>query len=234
MSHVPKTDAPRRWLRALGVGAAGLLVGTILAVPNGPSASATADDEAAFVAGLNQVRAGVGLPPLAVNSELTVLSRQHSQVMADAGSIFHADPISGGFTGSWQKMGENVGVGANVQVLIDAFVASPGHYANIVDPSFGEVGVGVVWKDGALYTTHRFVQSGDPPPATTTAAPSTATTPGTAPPTTSTPSTPSTTTPSTATGQGDSEAPPEPAPSRPAVTKGRIEAILELLDLIGT
>ena len=227
MSHVWKTDAPRRRrLRAIGIVAAGLLVGVILAVPTGPSASATADDEAGFVSGLNQVRASVGLPPLTVNSELTVLTRQHSQVMADAGSIFHADPISGGFTGSWQKMGENVGVGANVQVLIDAFVASPGHYANIVDPSFDEVGVGVVWKDSALYTTHRFVQSGDPPPATTTAAPSTTTTPGTASPTT--------TTPSTTTGPSDSEEPPEPAPSRPTVTKGRIEAILELLDLIGT
>jgi hypothetical protein len=118
----------------------------------------TAGDEAAFVAAINEVRAGVGLPALTVNSQLVTLARSHAQVMADAGEIFHADPISAGFTGSWTKLGENVGVGASVPVLVDAFVASPGHYANIIDPGFTQVGVGVVWKDGALYTTHRFLQ----------------------------------------------------------------------------
>ena len=83
---------------------------------------------------------------------------------------------------------------------MNAFIASPGHYANIVDPEFTHIGVGVVWDGSRLFTTHRFMklQSQAPTttttvaPTTTTSAPSpTSTQPGdttatTAPPTPST------------------------------------------------
>ncbi|RMH76738.1 MAG: CAP domain-containing protein, partial [Actinomyces sp.] len=163
---------------------------TIRAVPDlapKPVAAAPADDEAAFVAALNQVRAGVGLPPLQVDPELTALARQWAQTMADAGHIFHASSLSAGVTTPWLKLGENVGVGANVEVLVDAFVASPGHYANIVDPAYTRIGVGVVYAGSALYTAHRFMQPAGAPPPTTTAPPTTAPSTTTAPPPTTTP-----------------------------------------------
>ncbi len=69
------------------------------------SAAATAAEESAFVTALNQVRAENGLPGLTVNTELSNLSRGHAQVMADAGEIFHASPISEGYTGAWSKFG---------------------------------------------------------------------------------------------------------------------------------
>ncbi|MEM8745709.1 MAG: CAP domain-containing protein [Actinomycetota bacterium] len=199
-------------------------------------AAATPVDEADFVAALNQVRADAGLPPFTVNTELSNLSRSHAQVMADAGEIFHASPISAGYTGPWSKIGENVGVGANVSVLVDAFVASPGHYANIIDPAFTEVGVGVVWRDSALYTTHRFLQvPGDTNPAPpTTVAPTTTAAP--APTTTAAPS-PTTTTPSptTTTAPAPTSSPaPVVALDPPSISAARIEALLGLLDLVGT
>ena len=188
-----------------------------------PEAAATASDEAAFVAALNEVRIDNGLPPFIVNVELANLSRAHSQVMADAGEIFHADPISAGYSGPWSKIGENVGVGANVEVLVDAFVASPGHYANILDPAFTEIGVGVVWKDSALYTTHRFLQVLRDPPTTT------------APPTTTTTVPPSTTTvgPATTTTTAPPPSTP-PALDPPDVDADRIVALLEMIEQVGT
>lgn len=193
-------------------------IGSLLWNPPEP-VSASAGDESAFVAALNQVRAENGLPAFTVNAELSDLSRGHAQVMADAGEIFHANPISGGYSGPWQKLGENVGVGANVQVLVDAFVASSGHFANIIDPSFTQIGVGVVWKDSALYTTHRFLQLPGAP--TTTAPPTTA--PAT-PVTTVPPPPPTTTAPATTI-------PPLP---EPAITAERVIALLEMLDQVGT
>jgi hypothetical protein len=190
-------------------------------------AAATANDEAAFVAALNGVRAANGLPAFSVNSELSTLSRGHSQVMADAGEIFHASPISSGYSGSWAKLGENVGVGANVNVLVDAFIASSGHFANIIDPSFTQVGVGVVWRDSALYTTHRFLQLPGAVPATT-APPTPTAPPVTAPPTTTAPPVPPVTAPPAPT---TTTIPPLPAP---AITAGRVVALLEMLDAIGT
>ncbi|MFQ5558711.1 MAG: CAP domain-containing protein, partial [Acidimicrobiales bacterium] len=73
-----------------------MVVVPVRALGEDPSAAAGPDDEAAFVAAINAVRADVGLPALTVSSELTALARAHAQLMADATEIFHADPISAG------------------------------------------------------------------------------------------------------------------------------------------
>lgn len=151
----------------------GVVANPAQASPADPSA-----DEAQFVALLNRTRARGGLPPLTVDGELTALARAWAQHQADDGHISHANPISAGVTADWLKLGENVGTGGNVQVVMDAFIASPGHYANIMDPEFTKVGVGVVWVGNALYTTHRFmklapVAAPDPTPQEAAPAPAT-------------------------------------------------------------
>jgi uncharacterized protein YkwD len=147
-----------------------LLAGVAPAVATPASASPDnpAADEARFVSLLNQTRARGGLPPLTVDNRLTPLARDWAEHMANGGCadgrrICHADPISAGLDAPWVKLGENVGVGPSVDAVMDAFIKSAGHYANIMDPAFTRVGVGVVWVDGAMYTTHRFMRlSGDP------------------------------------------------------------------------
>ncbi|MEM7141563.1 MAG: CAP domain-containing protein [Actinomycetota bacterium] len=230
-------DTPRQRTRrrvAFVVVAALTVIGSLLVQPS-DSASASAGDESAFVAALNQVRAANGLPAFTVNGELSGLARGHAQVMADAGEIFHANPISAGFTGEWAKLGENVGVGASVDVLVDAFVASPGHFANIIDPNFTEIGVGVVWRDAAMYTTHRFLQLPGAAPTTTTAptttAPPTTAAPTTAPPTSDAPPP----APAPTAPPADEPAPvaAQPLPT-PPITAERVLAMLDMLDRIGT
>ncbi|HEV8297339.1 MAG TPA: CAP domain-containing protein [Acidimicrobiales bacterium] len=206
--------------------AAAIALLLVFVVPVGvTSAGASADnpaaDEAQFVALINATRAKGGLPPLTVDAELTGLARDWSEHMASGGCgegkrICHASPISAGVTAQWQKLGENVGTGPAVQPVMDAFIASAGHYANIMDPAFTRVGVGVVWAGSALYTTHRFMKvAGDsveppeddapaPPPSTARKPRVTTTTAPPAPTTTTTPS--------------PAPAPPPPAaPSRVAV-----------------
>ena len=151
-----------------------LLLSALLA----PQAGATAADEADFVAGVNQTRANVGLPPLQLDAQLVSLARGWANQMRDGvcGSgnhICHASPISAGVTHNWAKLGENVGTGGDVASVMQAFIDSPGHYANIVDPEFTHVGVAVVWEGGRLYTTHRFMKLQNAAP-TTTAPPATA------------------------------------------------------------
>jgi uncharacterized protein YkwD len=153
-----------------------------------------AADEAQFVALVNQARAAAGVAPLKVDAELTTLARAHTQEMANAGTIFHANPISAGVTAPWLKLGENVGTGPSVQPVMTAFLNSPGHYANVVDPLFNYIGVGVIWVGNQMYTTHRFMQvqgAAPAPPPPTTAAPAPTTT--APPPTTTVPVAPPTT-----------------------------------------
>ena len=61
-------------------------------------------------------------------------------------------------SGNWTKLGENVGVGYDVDGLMQAFINSPSHYRNLVDPDWNYVGVGVSYgSDGRMYTTHNFM-----------------------------------------------------------------------------
>jgi hypothetical protein len=125
-----------------------------------PPASAQADttsDEAAFVAKLNDLRSSKGLPPLQVNANLVAKARDWSAGMAAAGRIWHST-LSDGVTENWRKLGENVGMGGSVDGLHRAFVNSPHHYDNLVDPAFGHVGIGIVMKGSTIYVTQVFMQ----------------------------------------------------------------------------
>ena len=230
MLRVPPPTASRRPTALVFVAVLLLaLVAPLAARPNVP-ASASPGEEAAFVSALNQIRAGQGLPPLTVNNQLVGLARAHAQAMANSGGIYHASPISAGYNGPWAKMGENVGKGDDIQRLVDAFVASPGHYANIVDPGFAEIGVGVVWQGGAMYTTHRFLQlpTAAPPPPPTTAPPPPVTTAPAAPPAPTpaeAPAEPPATTTTTTT---------IPALTPPAILPDRLLEVVGLLELVGT
>ena len=116
--------------------------------------------------------------------------------MAGQGRIFHTSNLSNGITANWVKLGENVGVGADVAVLFQAFVDSPTHYANLVDPRYTTIGVGVVVSGDRIFTAHRFMAvepvappPPPPPPPAPTVPPTTAPPVTAAPPTTAVPTT---------------------------------------------
>lgn len=137
----------------------GLLPDSIL-----PASAATTevDDEALFISLLNELRTERGLQPLTIDPELTREARQWTDQIRSNGQLSHSSDLSIGITATWLKLGENVGVGPEdrVQGIFDAFVDSPAHLANIVDPSFNLVGVGVLYdEDGRIWTAHRFMAS---------------------------------------------------------------------------
>ena len=126
-------------------------------------------DEAAFISMINSARAKQGIAPLQVDGELTGLARAWASEMAGGtcgqrpsdgrNGICHAGSLSAGVSADWVKLGENVGMGGDAQAVMQGFLNSSGHYKNLMDPAFTRIGVGVVWSEnGALYTTHRFMQ----------------------------------------------------------------------------
>ncbi|HVF33257.1 MAG TPA: CAP domain-containing protein [Acidimicrobiales bacterium] len=130
---------------------------------------ATAETD--FVARINRLRAAKGLGVLSVHAELVDVARAWATEMAAADEISHNPALADRVRADWQKLGENVGVGMTVPRLHDAFVRSPAHYRNLVDPDFTHVGVAVVLgRDGAIFTTHQFMRlrmpkAAPPPPA---------------------------------------------------------------------
>ncbi len=227
--HSHRTGRPSRWLVVATV--ALLAAAGPAAAPAQATADNPAADENAFVAALNATRAGGGLPPLQVDGELRALARDWAQHQADAGTISHANPISAGVTADWRKLGENVGMGGSVPSIMNAFIKSPGHYANIMDPEFTRVGVGVVWVGNTLFTTHRFMkvagESATPEPAPQPApepepAPKA---PPTTDPTAKAPSAAPAPRPTPTVAPVEPPPPPPPPPANPA----RVASVLALL-----
>jgi hypothetical protein len=187
--------------------AAALLFALSIALLPSSARAQSSSEEAQFVSLINQLRASKGLAAFVVDGPLSATACTWTDHMVAADTLSH-DPALATEVASvepkWSKAGENVGVGGDVTSLFNAFVASPGHYRNLVDPAFDHLGVCVSWMpDGKkLYTTHRFVATGSAPVATTTphteppheTHPPTTPAPTTAAPTTTTTEPPTTTT----------------------------------------
>ena len=124
-----------------------------------PAGASPSSDEHEFLRLLNQDRIAAGLPALVSDSTLAATSRSWSSTMASAGNIYHASnlgQIAASIEPSWQKIGENVGVGYDVAGLHRAFMNSPGHRDNIMG-GYNRVGIGVVHVDGKTWVTVRFL-----------------------------------------------------------------------------
>lgn len=114
--------------------------------------------ESFFVESINDLRAERGLDPLERHAELTSQARYWADVLAGAGALRHAADLSVGVSERWALLGENVGYTSDsLQVLFDAFVASPTHLENLVEPGFDTIGIGVTISGGRLWTVHRFM-----------------------------------------------------------------------------
>jgi hypothetical protein len=207
-----------------------LVTAGLLVVGSAAAGAASPADEATFVSKINALRSSKGLAALTPDAALSATACIWNDQMIAAGSISHDPNLAAEIatvSPNWRKGGENVGMGGTIDSLFDAFVASPGHYANLVDPQYTRVGV-CVGRDtsGKLFTTHRFMavagdSPGSPPPPPPTAPPTTAAAPpSTAPPTTAAPATaPPTTPPPPPTAPPTTAAPrPTPAPTTAAPT----------------
>jgi hypothetical protein len=144
------------------VRAALALVATVMALGMNAPLAAHADtgsDEARFLSLTNSLRSSRGVAPLAVDGGLVSVARSWSGKMAAAGSISHNPSLASQVPSGWRKLGENVGQGGDVDGLQQAFVNSPAHYRNLVDPAFNYVGVGVVYgSGGTIFVTVDFMQ----------------------------------------------------------------------------
>lgn len=144
-----------------------LQVNCAIAVPVGEIAPAPSETNM-FVSAINQLRAEKGLNPLAVDGQLSGIANDWAVQMAQADGISHRLDLRAGITALWRRLGENVGFGPTVTSLMNAFIASAGHYKNLVDPTFTHIGVGTVrTSNGMLYTAHEFAALEGSAPAVT-------------------------------------------------------------------
>ena len=159
----PKTEGRSQGLvaRFLAVFTVLALFGGFAAIPADARPADPATAEAQFLSLLNQERARAGLPALWSHPGLVTQARGWSGHMASQDRIFHTTTLAADTAAvlpDWQRAGENVGYGPEVQRLHDMFVASPTHHRNIVG-DFTHIGVGAVYKGDRIYVTFRFAKS---------------------------------------------------------------------------
>jgi uncharacterized protein YkwD len=138
------------------------LVPVVTASPTAvPVRHDTGADAARFVELINRVRATFHLRPLAMRADLVAVARRQSARMAAKEQLWH-DRDTVNEISDWLSLGENVGWSRiSVQDLHDAFMASPEHRRNILDPSFTSIGVGeTVAADGRIFVAEEFAQFG--------------------------------------------------------------------------
>lgn len=140
------------------VGAVAIAVSVTLVAPApAPAVADTAAHEAAFVSKLNDLRASKGLRTLKVDTRLTGLGRAWADKLADDGRLSHNMNLPKVAPSTWLVLGENVGTGDDVQSIHNAFVASPGHYKNLLDRRWDSVGIGVVVSGGRIWVAEQFM-----------------------------------------------------------------------------
>jgi len=126
-----------------------------------PASASSAGDESCFLSAINAARSAAGAAPLSIQGDLLRISRLWSQTMATDSQLFHDPNFTKLAPSNWQALGENVGMGPTCDSIAQAFMNSPEHRKNILDPAFTTIGVGVVDSaDGTVWVTEDFMGTG--------------------------------------------------------------------------
>jgi len=111
----------------------------------------------------NQARAYAGIRPVQEHPTLTAKAESWARHMAAEGRLSHSTLSAGLGTLNWRSLGENVGYSSptsnTLWTIHVAFVRSAGHRANILNPKYTHMGVGV-HKDsqGRVWVAEVFAQ----------------------------------------------------------------------------
>jgi uncharacterized protein YkwD len=160
----PRARTARRLAAVLPVAVAAALAAQSAALAcDGTTALPGAADrvalEATTICLVNEERASAGLEPLAAQRQLATAAAAHGADMVARAYFAHVAPDGGTLldriaaagwvprSGDWtagEDLAWGTGALASPQRIIAAWMASPGHRANILRPEFDEIGMAVV------------------------------------------------------------------------------------------
>jgi uncharacterized protein YkwD len=133
---------------------------TASAATAAPASAATAREvrsEARMINLINYARTHANRQALRYSAALTTIATRQAVAMSRRGTIFHTVNLGGALRNlQWTLAGENVGMGASMELLHQAFMLSPEHRRNNLERGFHKIGVGVVWKNGVAFIAVEF------------------------------------------------------------------------------
>lgn len=159
-------NALRRF--ALAVVLAPAAVGAASMIASPAEAAPAMESETALQTEINRLvnvqRTAYGCAPLTVDAKLTEAARDHSAWMAGTGTFSHTGGAGSTFVARANAAGyatpsaENISWGyRSAAQVVDGWMKSPGHRANIVNCESKAVGIGAVFAaNGTPYYTQNF------------------------------------------------------------------------------
>ena len=98
------------------------------------------------------------LQQLRVQMDAQRKAQAWAERLADDGYLHHSH-LPDGIHVRWCSLGENVGMGPNVNAIEQAYMNSSGHRANILATRWNGVGVGYARRGNTVYTVHVFIKT---------------------------------------------------------------------------
>ncbi|KHD38373.1 transporter [Clostridium acetobutylicum] len=126
-----------------------------------------AAEESQVIKLVNSQRAKYGLAPLKANTQLINIARVKSRDMMMKNYFSHTSPTFGStfslltrYGLSYAAAGENIAYGYNnAASVMNGWMNSPGHRANILGRQYREIGVGAARsRSGKIYWTQVFIK----------------------------------------------------------------------------
>lgn len=112
---------------------------------------------------VNELRTSQGLNPVAYSADMAVVGRLWSQTMRDEDNFVHNPRYGEQLPPRWRNSGENISwrtysgsLFTAVRDSFDSLSASSDHYANMVNPIYTHLGVGIALQNGAVWITQNF------------------------------------------------------------------------------
>ena len=118
--------------------------------------AACTPQEADAFARTNDIRTRHRVAPLAWSEAAYDKAVAWSNHMADEGQLSHST-LAEGIPAGWHRLGENVVQARSVEEAMAALAASAPHMANMVNPLFTSVAIGIVERSGRVWVTQVFV-----------------------------------------------------------------------------
>lgn len=115
---------------------------------------------------VNKERTANGLSTLILNVEVSKVAQMKSEDMRDKNYFSHTSPTYGSpfdmlkkFNVNYTYAGENIAKGQKTpEAVVNAWMNSEGHRANILNPNYTQMGIGYALKGSTPYWTQMFIK----------------------------------------------------------------------------
>lgn len=122
------------------------------------AASCVSTDQTTVFNQVNASRASSRVPAASANQWLSDFAQTWAEFMAASCTLGHSRNYASANPYRWSSLAENVGRGQSLSAAHTAFLNSPPHRANILNPNFNYLGTGVAKGCGYYWVVHEFMQ----------------------------------------------------------------------------